>query len=111
MPPMAIQTNDLLQATTTALVGLLIFLTLGHRSNMIECRFVRPSSPGETQSNLRRRINGGGLLLLSVFVLLAISVILSLFDMTFDIAKITFIFAIVVLIVRIALHDRYSPRE
>lgn len=60
MLPVAIQANDILQAAITMLVGLLIFLTLGNRLNIIEWTIIRPKSPNETKSQLKRRINGGG---------------------------------------------------
>ena len=107
----AIQANDILQAATTVLVGLLIFLTLGYRFNLIEWTFIGPKSPNETKSQLKTRINSGGLLLLGVFISLAISVILSLFNGTFDFAKGSFILAVILLIIRIALHDRFSPKN
>ena len=53
-------TDRFLQAAITMLVGLLIFLTLGYRLNIIEWTFIRPKSPNETKSQLKRRINGGG---------------------------------------------------
>jgi uncharacterized membrane protein len=108
---MMLSSADILQASTTVLVGLLIFLTLGYRFNLIEWTFIRPKSANETKSQLKRRINGGGLLLLGVFISLAISVISSLFDRTFDLAKGSFILAVILLIIRITLHDRYSPKN
>jgi hypothetical protein len=101
----AIQANDILQAATTVLVGLLIFLTLGYRFNLIEWTFIGP------KSQLKGRIKGSGLLLLGVFISLAISVISSLFNGTFDLAKGSFILAVILLTIRIALHDRFSPKN
>jgi hypothetical protein len=101
----AIQANDILQAATTVLVGLLIFLTLGYRFNLIEWTLIGP------KSQLKGRINRGGLLLLGVFISLAISVISSLFNGTFDLAKGSFILAVILLTIRIALHDRFSPKN
>lgn len=101
-----VSASDILQSAATVIAGLLIFLTLGYRSDLIKYILI----PAQSGSTLKKRIRVGAWLLLSVFSLLAISIVLSLFDET-QIAKWSLISAVIALIIRIALNDRFRDND
>jgi hypothetical protein len=104
---MMISASDILQSAVTLLVGLLIFLTLGHRFNLIEYVLI----PAQGGSKLKKRIQVGVGLLIAIFSFLAVSIILSLFNVTLEIAKGFLILAVILLILRIALNDTFLGKD